>query len=328
VPPTQFPALSEQALAAVERIPGVVAAAMSNRAPLDQSTPATSVEASADRARRVSDVTVSFVTTRYFDVVTIPLVAGRTFTATETSDAANVVIVNQALAALLWPLEDPLGRGLVTSPEDGPLRVIGVAANARYRSITESSQPHLYRPTRPALGLTLLARTQADGRETLRAMQRELDGVGPGLVGFFPRTLEDHLAIQLLPMRVASTAASVLSALALVLSAGALYALVAWFVALRRREIGVRMTLGASTWQVRRFVVRQAVVAVAPGVVGGGILAAVLASTARRALYGVTPFDPVALATAIGAALVVVAVGAYGPSRRATAVDPAAALRE
>jgi predicted permease len=179
VPPTQFPALSEQALAAVERIPGVVAAAMSNRAPLDQSTPATSVEASADRARRVSDVTVSFVTTRYFDVVTIPLVAGRTFTATETSDAANVVIVNQALAALLWPLEDPLGRGLVTSPEDGPLRVIGVAANARYRSITESSQPHLYRPTRPALGLTLLARTQADGRETLRAMQRELDGVGP-----------------------------------------------------------------------------------------------------------------------------------------------------
>jgi ABC-type antimicrobial peptide transport system permease subunit len=162
----------------------------------------------------------------------------------------------------------------------------------------------------------------------LRLIQRELDAVGPGVVGFFPRTFDDHVAVQLLPTRVAAYAAAVLGVFALVLSAAALYALVCWFVVLRRREMGVRMALGASPGEVRRLVVGQALSAALPGVIAGVLLTIALAFFARSALFGVGPADPVALGTGIVMLLLVVLVAGYIPSRAATALDPVQALRQ
>ena len=114
------------------------------------------------------------------------------------------------------------------------------------------------------------------------AVQAALDQVGPGVIGFFPRTLDDHLAIDMLPTRASAAPRPCSAALALVLSAAGLYGIVMWFVEVRRREIGVRVALGASAGDVRRLVVRQAAMAAAPGLVIGLLMA--IALTAVRAI--------------------------------------------
>ena len=238
-------------------------------------------------------------------------------------------IVNETLATRAWPAGDAVGRCdlSVAGSEDAAGRSASRATPSTVRS-TKPPRPHLYRPTPPRLGLTLLARTCRGSATTRsRRLQEALDRVGPGLVGFFPRTLDDHLAIELLPTRAAATAASVLGAMALVFSGVGLYGLVSWFVALRQREIGVRMALGASPRDVRRLVVRQAAATALPGVVVGVPLAAGLGVLARAALFGVGPFDPAALFFGVAVLVLIVGLAAYVPGRRATRVDPATALR-
>ncbi len=323
----ELPGLAQQALSSVSRLPGIVAAAMSNRAPVDQSTPTSEVEATGSAANTASNVTVYLATSDYFNVVSVPIVSGRAFTPSEAATSADVVIVNEALARSLWSSGDAIGRGLTVKPEGKVLRVVGVARNSKYRELTETNRPHIYRPAPPALGRTLLARTDADPREALRAIQRALDDVGPGLIGFFPRTLDDHLVVQLLPTRVAAGVATGLGAVALSLSGMALYALISWFVALRRQEVGVRMALGASAAQVQRLVMRQALAAAAPGIAVGVALAVGAGLAARSALFGVGPSDPIALGVGLGALLLVVLAASYSPSRRASRVDPASVLR-
>jgi hypothetical protein len=275
----------------------------------------------------VADVTMYLATERYFETVGVPLVAGRSFTTSETAAGADVVIVNQALAARLWPKAAALEQALYLKGEQKPVRVVGVARDSKYRTLTEAARPHIYRPTGPALGLSLLARTASDPRAALRLIQRELDTIGPGLIGFFPRTLEDHLAVQLLPTRAAAGAATALGTLALILSGAALYGLVSWFVLLRAREISVRMALGASPQQVQGLIVRQALVTAAPGLTVGTLLTIAMGMVARSALFGVSPYDPISLGSGIAMLLTVVVMAGYLTSIRATKMHPAAALR-
>ena len=319
--------LGREILTRVGSLPGIEAVAMSNRAPIDQSTPTLNVGLPGTNATTVADVTIYLATDRYFETVGVPLVAGRSFTATETSTRANVVIVNQTLATRLWPDASALDQALYLPGEQKTARVVGVARDSKYRTLTEAARPHIYRPTPAGLGLSLLARTEGDPREALQLIQRELDDIGPGLVGFFPRTLEDHVAVQLLPTRAAAGAATALGALALVLCAAALYALVSWFVLLRAREISVRMALGASPHQVRRLIVGQALGAALPGLVAGTVLAIAMGIAARSALFNVSPYDPVALGGGIAVLLCVVSIAGYLPSVRATNSHPGASLR-
>ena len=326
VPAMELPALAREALTRAESTPGVAAAAMSNRAPIDQSTPLVEVRATPD-AVPVVDVTSYLVTARYFETLGMPLVAGRPFSPREADSQAGVVIVNETLAARLWPGASAIDRPLYLTQERNMVRVVGVARDSKYRSISESPTAHVYRPTPPTLGLTLLARSNEDPRTTLRLLQRTLDGVGPGLVGFFPRTLDDHIAIDLLPTRAAAAASSSLGALALLLSAVGLYGLVSWLVELRRREIGIRMALGASPRGIRTLVVRQTLSTAWPGAAAGIAVAVCLGFAARALLFGVGVFNARAFLIGIASFGVIAAAAAYFPSRRATRVDPIVALR-
>ena len=323
--PSQLPALAREALVRVSAIPGIGGVAMSNRAPIDSSTP--TVELRSGNMPVVGDVSMYLATPGYFDTIGLPLIAGRRFTQAECDGDADVVIVNEALAERVFPQGDAIDRTLSLAADQKIVRVVGVARNSKYRALAESSQPHIYRPTAPRLSLTLLARTSGDPYESLRAIQQTLDAVGPGLVGFFPRTIADHVEVELLPTRAAATAARWLGMLALVSSGVGLYGLIGWFVELRRREIGVRMALGASARDVRTLVVKQAVSAALPGILMGLLLAAALGVLARSALFGVSPLDAVAFAAAIAAVIVLVMSASYLPSRRASRVDPAAVLR-
>jgi hypothetical protein len=176
--------------------------------------------------------------------------------------------------------------------------------------------------------MTLLARTEGNPRAVLGALQSALDTVGPGLVGFFPRTMDDHLAIQLLPPRVAARAAAGLGLLALLLSGVGLYGLVSWLVELRRPEIGVRMSLGASAGDVSRLIVRSGMAAAVPGLVAGIAAAIALGLLARSALFGVGPVDPLALAIGVVVVVGAVLAASFFPSRRAARVDPAISFRQ
>ena len=320
-------ALARDALRRAAALPAVTGAAMANRAPVDPSTPAVDVRRGRAEAI-VADVSLNLVTEGYFTTVGLPLAAGRAFTEDECNGGTAVVIVNESLARHLWPDGDAVGRALVVGRDEHLVRVVGVATDSKYRSIAEAGRLHVYRPTAPSFGFTLLARTAGDPRDALRAMQAVLDGVGPGVIGFFPRTLDDHLAIELLPTRVAAAVASLLGSLALLLSAVGLYGLVAWLVEQQRREIGVRMAIGARRVDVVRLVVAQALSAAVPGLLGGVGLAAALAAAVRAGLHGVAPLDPVAFSAAVVALLATVGIASWVPSWRAARVDPAVALRD
>jgi predicted permease len=322
-----LPALAREALDRTERLQGVVAAAMSNRAPIDSSTPAVEVAAGSGEARRLADVSFYLATARYFETVGVPIVAGRSFTRGETDSAADVAIVNETLARRLWPDGDALDRAMRLEPEGRSVRIVGIARDSRYRSISESGRPHVYLPTAPSFGRTLLVRTSGDARQALRDLQEALNEVGPGVVGFFPRTIDDHLAIELLPLRAAAGAASLLGGLALLLSAIGLYGIVSWFVEMRRREIGVRLALGASRAAVLRMVVRDGLSVVLAGLVVGLPLALLLARGVRAFLFQTPPADPVVL-TGVGVVLLLAGtLASYLPARRASRVDPITALR-
>jgi predicted permease len=326
-PASALPGLAREALRRAAALPDVRSAAMSNRAPVDQSTPTVDVRTTAGGSVDLGGISMNLATPEYFETVGIPLVAGRAFTAEEADSRAPVVILNQAGASMLWPQGGALDRVMYLDDSAAPHRVVGIARGAKYRSITETSRPHVYRPTPPALGLTLLVRTSGDPRAALRALQRELDAVGPGLVGFFPRTLDEHLAIELLPARAAAGAAGILGAVALLLSAVGLFGLVSWFVALRRREIGVRVALGATARDIRRLVVGEALRAAWPGTVAGVLLASLLGLVARSALYGVGPIDPIAFGVGAAALAVIVLTASLLPVRRALRLDPSEVLR-
>ena len=326
--PSMLPALAREALVRTAALPGVTATAMANRAPIDSSTPRVMVALPGSQKPALDDVTMYRVTDRYFETVGLAIVRGRAFNAAETAREDDVVIVNETLAATLWPDGDVLDRPLLLPSETRTLRVVGVARDSKYRSLSEPALPHIYRPVTPGFSLALLVRTQDEPRRTMRAVQTVLDGVGPGVVGFFPRTLDDHLAIDMLTTRAAARAAILLGALALLLSGAGLYGIVMWFVEVRRREIGVRVALGASAGDVRRLVVGQAALAAAPGLAIGLLMAIALTSFGRSLFVGVGAVDAASLLLGIATLAVIVVVASYWPGRKATQVDPVIVLKD
>jgi ABC-type antimicrobial peptide transport system permease subunit len=140
--------------------------------------------------------------------------------------------------------------------------------------------------------------------------------------------MDDHLAIDMLPARASARAAGLLAALALILSAAGLYGIVMWFVAVRRREIGVRVALGASARDVRKLVVGQAAMAAAPGLVLGLMMAIALTVYGQSLFVGVGAIDAYSLVLGIVTLGVIVLAASYLPSRRATQVDPVIALKD
>ncbi|MEZ5288478.1 MAG: ABC transporter permease [Vicinamibacterales bacterium] len=324
--PREAAALARQAVERIRRLPGIVSAAMANRAPVDPSTPAVEVRR-PDQAAAAVAATHSAVTDGYFALTGIPMLAGRDFRLEEVGNESGVVIINQTLAHRLWPDGDALGRALVIDRPQRTARVVGIARDARARSLAEPGRAQLYTPVSPGFSLALLARTNGDPRDALRAMQAALDEVGPGVVGFFPRTMDEHLSAELLPSRAATRMAALLGLLAIGLSVAGLYGLSTWFVDVRRREIGVRLALGAAPRDVRRMVVRQAVAATAPGAIGGVLAGAALTMAARSVLPEVAPVEPLALAAGLVSVVAVVAAASYVPCRRAAGVTPVDSLR-
>jgi predicted permease len=266
----------------------------------------------------------------YFATIGEPLVRGREFTRRDREGAPYVAVVNEQFAKKFWPGRDPIGQRFKAAALDGnETEVIGVVRDSIYRDVREARQEILYVPLLQGDfgSATLHLRVSGDPAPVfnqLRAQARAADRAVP-LYGM--RTLNAQIGETLSTERMLATVSTILGALAIVLAMVGLYSVLANAVAQRAREIGIRMALGAARTQVIGMVMRDTLRMVFVGVLVGIPVSLAASRWIASFLYGVEAQDPL---TYIAIAGLVVAAGlaaAYGPSRRASRVDPIVVLR-
>jgi predicted permease len=327
-------AFSERLLAALETTPGVEAAS-SIVVPLTGNGHGLGTLVRADRSaddprNRLRGVDWSVISPTYFRTLRIPIVSGRGFEASDRAGAPDVAIINETLARLAWPGEDPVGRTLVQGLGPGQqrtLQVVGVARDMKYRSLGEDPRPFIYVPMAQQFQARqyVMVRTAGDSAiPRLRSLLRQMD---PNLPIVQVSTLADAAALGLLPSQLAATVATSVGVIGLLLSALGIYGIIAYTVARRRREIGVRMALGATARTVIALVGRQVLAVAGGGALIGLLLGAGAAQLLRVLLYGITPLDPLSFAGAALLFLLVALAASALPARRAVAVNPVDALR-
>src|SRR5262245_39749788 len=273
----------------------------------------------------------SIVSDRYFDVLGIPIVRGRAFTKRDTQSAPPVAIVNEPMAAKYWPNRDALGA-TITLQSNPPItaQVVGIARVSKTRDIGETPQPFLYLPIEqsPQTGMMMFVETAGDPAASSAAVRGEVRALSPNLPIFNVRTLASHFQQQALwGVRLVAEVIVAVGVVGLSLSVLGLYAVIAYSVSQRTREIGIRMAVGASERQVLGMVLRQGLTLGAIGISAGLLVTLALSSVLREVLNGVNPRDPSVYAAATAMLLSVTFFATYIPARRASHVDPQAALR-
>ncbi len=278
-----------------------------------------------------TEASIRMATPGYFRTLRLPLITGREFTDGDDVDAPRVVMINQKLAKSAWGNDNPIGRNLVLDYQGGayPYEVVGVARDDRHDGPRSEPVPEIYIPhaQNPYLVLNVIARTNLDPMAVAQTARAKALRVDPDQPVHSVTTMEQLLGAAVQLDRFAMLLITLFAVGGLITAAGGVYALLAYTVAQRRREIALRMALGASPRRVARSIVTESLVlAVAGGAIG--IVGAAAASRfARTLLFGVAPQDPVTLVTAVAVLLVVVVAASWLPARRASLIDPSRAMR-
>ncbi|HKW02936.1 MAG TPA: FtsX-like permease family protein, partial [Vicinamibacterales bacterium] len=268
----------------------------------------------------------------YFHALGIPLVRGRLFDDRDQLGQPHVAVINQALARSRWPNEDPIGRTIEFGNMDGdlhPLTIVGIVGDTHEYGLEQAPRPTMYvnLMQRPRFSTTVVLRTGADVGTVTAAARRVLHDVAPDVPPRF-RTFAQIYAASLGARRFNLTLVGVFAATALILAVAGIYGVMAYNVARRRREIGVRIALGATTGDVLRNILGQGLVTITIGVVAGVLGALALTRWLQSMLFGVTPTDPVAFAAVVAVLVVVATLACYVPARRGTRINPVEALRQ
>jgi predicted permease len=266
----------------------------------------------------------------YFDAMSIPLRAGRAFEATDGAEAPKVALVSESLARLHWPGSDPVGETLLLGDavKSEPWTIVGVAADVKHDGFQDEAPLQVYRP---------LAQTGSRGRffviegasspESLAAAVRgALARIDPNLP-VAPRPMPEIVSESALQWSLSSLLLGVFSGVALALASLGIYGIIAYSVSARRREIGLRMALGATPSQIRGLVVREGLILGGFGLAIGLALAAVVAKLIASLLYGVGPFDPLTFALVIALFFATAVAASLFPADRAARTDPSGVLR-
>ena len=282
--------------------------------------------AEGQRGETIENVAVS---PGYLATLGVRLIEGRDVGAADANGAPDVAIVNATMARRFWPGESALGHTVTIASTGRTFRVVGVNADHKQHGVLERPAPFVYfaAAQRPSRYNFLVARTSGDATALVAAMRRELVALEPGLVVMDASTMSAHMVAALMPARVGALLATAFGALGTLLAAIGLYGVIAFSVARRTKEIGVRMALGAEPAGVLTMVMRQGLTLVGVGLAVGAALAAGVAFLLRGLLYGVTPLDPLAWGAAALALLTAGALANAVPARRAMRVEPLTALR-
>jgi predicted permease len=322
----------EQAIDRVKTIPGVEAAALATRVPfsINFNRWEVWVPGRHQAGEHGDSVEVTTVSPDYFATIGVPIVEGRAFTEDDRPDTPRVAIVNETMARRYWPGESAVGKTFRSRVSDGPsFEIVGVSRDHKVVTVGEPPTPflHIARTQRPGAYATVLARTQGDAAALLRDMRRELLALEPNLVFVENQTMAAEVDATLFPVRASAWLVSSVGLIAMGLAAIGLYGAIAYSVARRTREIGIRMALGAPPGAVVRLVMKQGLHVAIAGLVAGCLLAVLGARAVSGALYGVGAADPISW---LGAALVLLGASTLAnfiPAWRAARVDPSIALR-
>jgi predicted permease len=310
--------------------PDIDQVAMADRLPLGMSIRLSDFVlpgVASDRPDGAWEIDDANVEPGYFATMAVPIVRGRAFTEGDV-DGDPLVVVSQAFVHRFYPGQDVVGRTL-SNPRGTVMRIVGVARDTKVRTLGEAPRPYVYQLQRKTdvSSMEVLVRGRGTSAQLLAAERRVVNEVDPNVPLFEAKTMNEHLSLMLFAPRMAALLLSVFGALALALAAVGIYGVVSYAVSRRTRELGIRMSLGASARDVVVMAVGGGMRLVLAGGVIGVILAAAVTWSLSRYLYGIGTTD---LATFVAIPVLLSSVAllaAFVPARRASTVDPVQALR-
>ena len=269
----------------------------------------------------------TYVTEGYFETMGIQFIEGRPISRTDDAASAPVIVVNQRFADRFWPGESALGHIVQTAGAER--EVVGVVETGKYVSLGEAPAEFMFMSHHERFNsdMTIVARTPTDPQGALRTIQRLVREADPDMPLYDVRTMADHMGIALLPARLGGSMLGLFGLLGLTLAAVGIYGVMAYSVSQRRRELGIRVALGADRDSVVRMVVTEGMRLAVVGTVIGLVGAILAAQLVKGLLYDIQPIDPIAFT---GVPLLLIAVSGlavYLPARRAARADPMRALK-
>jgi putative ABC transport system permease protein len=326
----------EEAVRRIEDTPGVTSAAAVSSIPLvfDDSNSGAAIEdfIPPDPGTPVFLGSV-VVTPGYFDTMGIPLRRGSGFTEHGTVNEPGLVIINERMAQHFWSGEDPIGKRLKfdSRESDTPwLRVVGVVGDVRQVALTEDVRWETYRSHRqvPAASMTLVARTRGKPKTAITAIESVIWEIDSELAISDVSSMDEIVAANTASQSDMTRLLGLFAGIALALATGGLYGVMSYVVSQRRREIGIRMAIGAQRRDILRLVLTRSLLLTLLGVVGGAALALLLGRALESLMYGVSWTDGPTYIGVSGALLLIALVASYIPARRATKIDPTMVLHE
>jgi putative ABC transport system permease protein len=325
----------------LESLPGVEAVGFVSALPLSGtsfSIPFT-IEGRATSPDEAQRADYRAVDAGYFRALKIPLIAGREFNGRDAAEAPPVALISQNLARLHWPNGNPLGARLrINDNNQGPrpVEVVGVVGDVKHLSLDGEPAPHIYLPVHQAHedGVAWLTNTQywllrttVDPLTLSAAARREIQAVDRNAPASNIRTMEQYLAASVAPRRFNLRLLTIFAASALVLAATGLYGVISYGVAQRKRELGIRIALGARPGDVLKLVTGEGMALAIIGVALGLMAALALTRVMEGLLFGVSATDPLTFMVIALLLMFVALLACYIPARRATKVDPLIALK-
>src|SRR5258705_6747162 len=303
--------------------PGVESVTLSNMLPLtmDRSTTMVRIE-----GRKPKSLHRYVVADGYFQTLNIPILRGRQFEATDSDSSRRVAIINQTMARTYWPDENPLGKVLQM---DQPYEVVGVASDGPYSSSGPASEPQVYLSLyqRPDEKVSLIVRTSGEPKTMISAVQREIKELGGNLPIFDFKTLDDLAKSQLVLVKAAASLLSLLSLIGLLVASIGIYGVTSYAFSQRKREIGIRMSLGAQRSEILKLIMKEGTSLALVGIIIGVLLALATTHFLSSLLYGVSAVDPMVFLS-VAALLAGVALGAsLVPAILAAKSNPVDVLR-
>jgi len=322
------------AAAALAAVPGITEVGSITRLPLNHEN-LTLQYARAEAAPGVAaDWPIAlrgYVSPGYFATMGVSLVAGRDFSERDATGSPEVAVVSRQLAEISWPGADPVGRQLLIGDPGAPRRVtvVGVVGDVKHSGLSEPTSPHIYLPVEQVARRRrfVVARTAGTAAPLLPAVQQAMIALDPEVPALV-RSMADVVAEGTIQWRLSSGLMTLFGLGALLLAAVGVYGVITYSVSQRRKEIGVRLALGATLSDVRRLFLGDGLRLAMLGLTVGLLLALAGGRLMGSLLFGVRWFDPITLAAAVGLFGVIAAVASTAPAIRAGRVDPMKALRE
>lgn len=340
--PEQRVAFNRELLRRLNSIPGVQEAALTGSLPLtaNQFVGKILIDVRFTDARNAPDIPSIIVSPGYFQVLQTPLVSGRTFSETDDLKSMDVAMIDRAAGKQFWPDEDPVGHRIgFPGPKPRWFTIVGVIGDIKQTSLDSAATPHIYfcmyqlGPRALSVAARIKPATGSAREEALLASagertRREVQAVDKDLPVFGIQPMSNLVSASLGARKFSAELIGTFSLLALALSAIGVYGVIAYWVAQRTRELGIRIALGAQPADVLRLVVGRGMRLAALGVSSGIVVALAVGPLLRSQLYGVSIFDPVVFMCVSAVLLCVALTAGYLPALRAIRVDPVVALRE